>query len=1254
MDTTHGNGSDGRPFTSLTDLNNTHTSLLKKRGEEFAVGFLDEVEDFLRRGSALGVYLDTYDERAAGQSLLDYWVTVLYRARRTPPNATLADFDPTLSPVLDDSLCPYRGLNAFQEEDRDLFFGRQRLVELLVAKARSHRLLFVVGPSGSGKSSLVLAGLIPRLKVGGLEGSEDWRYFPRLVPGSNPLHNLAKALRKFYGQPAEWAAEQERELRDNSQHLVQLMAETGDAPAMLVVDQFEELFTLCLDDDARTAFIENLVALSASPDTRHLVALTMRTDYETFVAQVPGLQELFEEGQFRVTPLTAADLRQAIEEPARHIGLRFEAGIVDALVKDILGEPAGLPLLQFTLLRLWKMREGGRNRITWSVYTKLGGARRALALTADEFYQSLPEEKKETARRILLRMVRPSGIAEVVSNRVKRSSLSFEAQYRIDEVLAALHAAGLVRITQGDKTGDDQIEVAHEALVRNWPLLVDWVEKDRVSMRQRLQLTAYAENWLEHGKDPGALLAGKLLREALNYDPEELNDLEREFMQASAEAEEAQEREKREAQEREQELLQARAMAAEERAAEAARSARRLRLLVACLIVFVVSSTGLSVFASRQSSLARSNEHRATESEKKAEAALKNAEEERQKAQRLLEEAKKANAEANEAKTEAQKQGALAVSKSQEVDRKNQELKVALGRETQLRKDNTRLLSIDNEREKKRAQLAEMHRQADSTIVQDPGKAATLFEQLWENYRSSKDFDADGQKAQSALSGLAKAYHKLSVKRRLDSDERSAADSKAYEKLYQEKYKQALDPIESKLKGLEAKAGKDDPAIIPVLEERAQFYEYQEDRASALADYNRALDIQEQVIKKKGPDGQVSLRGLIDYEMLSRPIVNIYRDQYRYDELEELYERLIAMQLSVPYYAKSYEVYSEHNTLARLYGRSRNWPKAEKHYRAALDLVLEVFKTDPDNPKNPYVGSSLKNLAGILASQSKQEKKEEARDLYTRALKIVLSDKSKTNSPDEAEIREGLAEVYYDLKDVGEKNVDEAEKNYQRAIEIYKSDLQQYQPNLDSIMWKLGYIYVEQGKLDKAEPVYRELVSLNAKSPSDELRALRSLADVHVELGRDRDAESEYSQIQQLGQKLTSKVDFDYYQLRMSIGLAKIYSRRQDFLNSEAQAKKALELAEKYGYPPVVIEALNNFARVYQDQGKYAAAEEKYKKALDGSNSFPDEGTFGRWKLNTLENYAGLLKLLNRVDEAEKLLAQAQRVKENLQKPTPN
>lgn len=445
MTDTAGDTSNGHqePYPSMSSLKEAHVALLRRHRQGSDVELLDNAEEFLTRGSATGVYLDSTDDRLASQSLLDYWVTILYKAKRTPPDATLAEFDPQLSPELADNLCPYRGLNAFQEEDSDLFFGRQRLVEQLVQKAKTERLLFVVGASGSGKSSLVLAGLIPILRNGILEGSERWRYFPRMVPGTNPLRNLASALQSFYGQTAEWAAEQGRLLREDPRHLPNLLKDS-DEPAVLIVDQFEEVFTLCLDDGLRESFVATLAALAESDGARHLAVITMRTDYEPHLVHLTTLMPLLERGQVRITPLTAADLHEAIEAPARCIGLKFEDGIVDALVKDILGEPAGLPLLQFTLLRLWKMREDGRSRITWSSYKKLGGARRALALTADEFYEHLPEEKKITAKRILLRMVRPSGTSEVMSNRVKRSSLSFEAQHRIDEVLDGLHKAGLV------------------------------------------------------------------------------------------------------------------------------------------------------------------------------------------------------------------------------------------------------------------------------------------------------------------------------------------------------------------------------------------------------------------------------------------------------------------------------------------------------------------------------------------------------------------------------------------------------------------------------------------------------------------------------------------------------------------------------------------------------------------------------------------------------------------------------------------
>ena len=563
-------------FLSLADLKEVHTKLLKgfKDGE---TEVLDEIDSFIRRASAAGAVLDSDSDRHSSQSILDYWMTVLYRAKRTPPDATLAEFDPSLSPKLADDLCPYRGLNAFQEEDKEIYYGRQRLVEFLLEKTKRTRLLFVVGSSGSGKSSLVLAGLLPALKTNKIEGSDKWQYFPPILPGRNPLKNLATAIRKE-NQPAEWLPQQIEAFKKDPEHLLKTLKRFSPEPAVIIVDQFEEVFTLCTEDEARDAFINNLLAVVQAQGPRHIVVLTLRADFETYLAQNQKLMSLFEEGQVRVTPLTPSDLHAAIEKPAKRIGLKFEEGVVDALVKDILGEPEGLPLLQFTLLQLWKTREDGRSRITLKQYKKLGGARRALALTADQLYKTLNNADQITFKRIMLRLALPSGNLEVTRNPVTRSTLYFEDPRRVNDVLEQLRIAGLVRVTKGDTEENDKIEVAHEALVRHWPTLVDWIEKERVTMRQRRRLTSAAEQWREHGRDEGGLLGGSLLTEALQYD--DLNELEKEFVAASQAAIERIEIEKGIARQREEKLKQEAMLALEQKAEQTAKNTRRMRQFV--------------------------------------------------------------------------------------------------------------------------------------------------------------------------------------------------------------------------------------------------------------------------------------------------------------------------------------------------------------------------------------------------------------------------------------------------------------------------------------------------------------------------------------------------------------------------------------------------------------------------------------------------------------------------------------------------
>jgi WD40 repeat protein len=585
-------------YPTLAALREAHGALLKQRR---AAGETPELlargEHFVQRGVATGALLDTSEDRRTAQSLLNYWANLLYRADRAPLDATLVEFDPLLAPTLPDALCPYLGLDAFSESSAERFFGRQELIAHLVERLREQRLVAIVGPSGSGKSSLVRAGLLPALQRVALPDSATWCLFPPIVPGSDPLESMQRAL-----------SAENQALDGNAG------SAAGAVPLVLVVDQFEEVFTLCDDESNRQAFIAQLLALVGVPEPQHRVILTMRSDFETFIARIPELQPLFEHGRVQVTPLSAAELREAIEAPAAQVGLKFEPGVVDLLLQDILGEPAGLPLLQFTLLKLWEQRE--RNRVTRAAYERVGGGRQALARSADALYASLIPEEQVTARRILLRMVRPGEGLEITSSRVRRTALLLggEDPGRVERVLGRLVDARLVRLTLGETANDDQVEVAHEALVRNWPTLVEWLEQEKVAIAARRRLESRAAEWVRLGRSEAGLLDEVEWREAerwlqsaeaqyLGYDP--VLPL---LVAASRAATERARAEQEAARQRELETARALAGEQERRAEIEARSARRLRWIAMWLAIMIGVSIilALAAFVQRNTAVTES------------------------------------------------------------------------------------------------------------------------------------------------------------------------------------------------------------------------------------------------------------------------------------------------------------------------------------------------------------------------------------------------------------------------------------------------------------------------------------------------------------------------------------------------------------------------------------------------------------------------------------------------------------------------
>ncbi len=567
-------------FPSFLALREAHDALLE-REEDDTPETRAAILDFVTSGQATGVLLDAESDRRAAQSLLSYWTTRLYRAGVKLTKAGLAEFDATLAPELPDELRPYRGLDAFLENDQGLFFGRESLIADWVRQLGDGRLLAVLGASGSGKSSAVRAGLIPALKNGAVLGSERWRYARPMVPGSTPVAALERTLRSR-------ASDAEA---DPSQ------------PLVVVVDQFEEVFTLS-DRAEREALVRRLLELLRDPALSHRILLTMRTDFEGQIATLPEFQPEFEKAVERVRPLSAAELRRAIEEPANKVGLKFEEGVVTSLLEDILGEPAALPLLQFTLLQLWERRE--RNRVTRAVYRELGGGRQALQTVADQFFDErlLPEER-EVARRIFLKLVRPGEGLEVTSQRLRRSEL-FAKAYNAEiteRVLSKLVSdARLLRQTEGDTPADTQIEVAHEALVRNWPTLMGWLEDERENVRRRNRLRDQAKRWLAANRDPNLLWRGRDLEAAEQLD--DLNPEEADFVHASREALEREAADKEAARQRELEV--ARQLAETEK--QTAMRMRRLNRIIAAVgglaVIAAIVAALFGLQANRNAALA--------------------------------------------------------------------------------------------------------------------------------------------------------------------------------------------------------------------------------------------------------------------------------------------------------------------------------------------------------------------------------------------------------------------------------------------------------------------------------------------------------------------------------------------------------------------------------------------------------------------------------------------------------------------------
>jgi len=410
---------------------------------------------------------------------------------------------------------PFKGLRAFGEADAENFFGRETLVQQLLARLAEggelSRFLAVIGPSGSGKSSVVRAGLIPALRRGGLPGSENW-FVVDMLPGKHPFEELEASLLRVAVNPPESLLLQ---LKESNRGLLRaahrVLPADDSVQLVLVIDQFEEVFTLVEDEAERALLLESLATAALDERSRLRVIITLRADFTDKPLRYVDFGELLNRRFEFVLPLTSDEIERAVAGPAQRVGLKLEKGLVSTIIRDTGNQPGALPLLQYALSELYEKRDG--LTLTNKAYKEIGGVLSALGRSAETLFASLNEASQSAARQLFLRLVTLGEGTEDTRRRVLRAELEnlTTASEQLSKVIDAFGKARLLSFDRDPITRSPTIEVAHEALLREWARLREWLNESRADVRTQRQLAASAAEWESAQRDASFLLAGTKL-----------------------------------------------------------------------------------------------------------------------------------------------------------------------------------------------------------------------------------------------------------------------------------------------------------------------------------------------------------------------------------------------------------------------------------------------------------------------------------------------------------------------------------------------------------------------------------------------------------------------------------------------------------------------------------------------------------------------------------------------------------------------
>ncbi|UUU26153.1 nSTAND1 domain-containing NTPase [Streptomyces sp. DSM 40750] len=510
---------------SLTDL---------ARQTHYSKGYLSKIETGTKRA--------TVDVARLCDQVLCAEGELLRLVRQAPHRDGDPGSEADMSERHSGETCPYRGLSAFTQQDAEWFFGRERatsaLVERIFERVGSGPLM-LAAPSGAGKSSLLNAGLVPALRRGDLPmpGADRWPVV-MFTPTSRPLDELLERTAKTLGSDLGITAD---EVRENPDALLDAVRTRSDDPPpsagdrlpppprpVLIVDQFEELFTLCTDEDERRSFVRVLSALATprSTESTHepaVVVLGVRADFTGNCLDLPELAPVFTDGLFVLSPMSVAELRESITCPAELAGVTLEPGLVPLLLRDagLRDEPeaaprgtaigadetpsGALPLVSHALLATWQQRS--ESALTVDGYERAGGIQGAIARTAENVFARLYPAEQKTIRRILSRLVIVVDGAGATRRRMSRAALM--AQFAdADGAAAALDAFVRARLITMDS---DTVQITHEALLHAWPRLRDWIHADRAGLLLHQQLAHAAGEWEREDHDPSVLYRGTRL-----------------------------------------------------------------------------------------------------------------------------------------------------------------------------------------------------------------------------------------------------------------------------------------------------------------------------------------------------------------------------------------------------------------------------------------------------------------------------------------------------------------------------------------------------------------------------------------------------------------------------------------------------------------------------------------------------------------------------------------------------------------------